>query len=235
MINKITIEICLGNIQDVKTLEKYNVDRIELNSALELGGLTPSINTLIEAKKVSTKKIVCMCRCRGGNFVYTDEEYEVMFSDAKNMLENGADGIVFGFLNNDNTINIEKTKQMVELIHSYNKETVFHKAFDELENIDQGCKILCDLHIDRILTSGKAVYPDILQGCKTINELHVKYPNIELLPGGGVRVNNIVDVINTCKSSQVHMTSKKTYDGNYIGLDEKQLIDLLNQIKQIVD
>ena len=235
MINKIKIEICLGNIQDVKTLEKYDVDRIELNSALELGGLTPSINTLIEAKKVSTKKIVCMCRCRGGNFVYTDEEYEVMFSDAKNMLENGADGIVFGFLNDDNTINIERTKQMTKLIHSYDSEAIFHKAFDELEDIDQGCKILCDLHIDRILTSGKAVYPDILQGCKAINELHNKYPTIQLLPGGGVRVNNIVDVIKTCKTGQVHMTSKKTYDGNYIGLDEKQLIDLLNQIKQIVD
>ena len=233
MINNITIEICLGNIQDVKTLNNYDVDRIELNSALELGGLTPSINTLIEAKKVSTKKIVCMCRCRGGNFVYTDDEYDVMFKDAKVMLENNADGIVFGFLNSDNTINVNKTSQMVELIHSYNKEAIFHKAFDELENIDEGCKILNDLGINRILTSGKAVYPDILKGCDEINKLHIKYPNIQLLPGGGVRINNVKDVVQTCKTGQVHMTSKKTYDGNYIGLDEKQLIELLNQIRSI--
>ena len=233
MINNITIEICLGNIQDVKTLNNYDVDRIELNSALELGGLTPSINTLIEAKKVSTKKIVCMCRCRGGNFVYNDDEYDVMFKDAKVMLENNADGIVFGFLNSDNTINVNKTSQMVELIHSYNKEAIFHKAFDELENIDEGCKILNDLGINRILTSGKAVYPDILKGCDEINKLHIKYPNIQLLPGGGVRINNVKDVVQTCKTGQVHMTSKKTYDGNYIGLDEKQLIELLNQIRSI--
>ena len=233
MINNIKIEICLGNIQDVKTLEKYDIDRIELNSALELGGLTPSISTLIEAKKVSSKKIVCMCRCRGGNFAYTEDEYKTMFLDAENMLKNGADGIVFGFLNNDNTINIEKTKQMAELIHRYNKEAVFHKAFDELDDLDLGCKILCDLHIDRILTSGKAVYPDILLGCTVINELHNKYPNIQLLPGGGVRINNIKDVIGTTKTGQVHMTSKKTYDGNYIGLDEIQLKELLQQIQDI--
>ena len=233
MINNIKIEICLGNIQDVKVLEKYDVDRIELNSALELGGMSPSINTLIEAKKVSTKKICCMCGCRGGNFTYTDEEYEVMFKDAELMLKNNADGVVFGFLNADKTINIEKTKQMVELIHSYNKEAIFHKAFDELDNLDEGAKVLNDLQIDRILTSGKAVYPDILKGCAVINELSIKYPNIQFLPGGGVRTNNIVDVVNTCKTGQVHMTSKKTYDGNYIGLDEEQLIELLDQLKSI--
>ena len=101
MINNITIEIALGCIQDVAKLEKYDVDRIELNSCIELGGITPSLSTLIEAKKVSTKKIVCMCRVRGGNFCYTNDEYDVMLKDAKLMLENGADGIVFGYLNEE--------------------------------------------------------------------------------------------------------------------------------------
>lgn len=231
MINNITIEICLGNIQDVEVLNKYPIDRIELNAALELGGLTPSLNTLIQAKQISNKKIICMCRTRGGNFVYTDKEYEVMFKDAKLMLENGADGIVFGFLNDDDSINETKTKEMIELIHSYNKEAVFHKAFDEVKDIDKSTKLLNDLHIDRILTSGQAIYPDILKGCETINRLSKQYPGITFLPGGGVRINNIQDVLKTADTKQIHMTSKKTYDGNYIGLDEEQLKELLKQIK----
>ena len=207
MINNTKIEICLGNIQDVKKLNGLNIDRIELNSALELGGMTPSINTLIEAKKDSDIAIMCMVRVRGGDFNYTEEEYDVMFKDAKLLLDNNADGIVFGFLDDNNMINIDKTKKMVELIHSYNKQAVFHKAFDEIEDLEDAIKTLIDLKVDRVLTSGKAVYPDILEGCKKINELHQKYGDkIELLPGGGVRVNNIQDVLNTAKTGQVHMT-----------------------------
>ena len=231
MINNIKIEICLGNIQDVEVLNKYDVDRIELNAALELGGITPSLNTVKQAKAISNKKIICMCRTRGGNFVYTDKEYEVMFLDAKLMLENGADGIVFGFLNEDNTVREDKTREMIELIHSYNKEAVFHKAFDEVKDVDEATKLLNDLHIDRILTSGQAVYPDILEGCKTINRLYTQYPNIQFLPGGGVRIHNIYDILRTANTSQIHMSSKKTYDGNYIGLDEEQLKEMLKQIE----
>ena len=232
MINNITIEICLGNIQDVEVLNKYPIDRIELNSALELGGLTPSLNTLIKAKKISNKKIVTMLRCRGGNFIYSEEEYEVMFLDAKLLLDNGADGIVFGFLNEDKTINIDKTSKMVNLIHSYNKEAIFHKAFDEVNDLDKSIQTLIDLGINRILTSGKENGDNILKGCLTINQLHDKYPNIELLPGGGVRVNNIKDVVTIANTHQVHMTSKKTYDG-YVGLDEDQLIELLNTLEEL--
>ena len=231
MINNITIEICVGCIQDVAKLEKYDIDRIELNSCIELGGITPSLNTLLEAKKVSTKKIVCMCRIRGGNFCYTQAEYDVMFKDAKLMLDNGADGIVFGFLNEDKSVNIEKTKEMVDLIHSYNKEAIFHRAADEAEDFELTIKTLNDLHIDRVLTSGRAVYPDILPGCGKIHEVSKKYPNIQLLPGGGVRIHNIKDVVDTCRTGQVHMTSKKEYDGGYTGLDEEQLVQLLDQLR----
>ena len=233
MIKNTTIEIALGCIQDVAKLEKYDVDRIELNSCIELGGITPSLSTLIETKKISTKKIVCMCRVRGGNFCYTEEEYNVMFEDAKLMLENGADGIVFGFLNEDASINKDKSKKMIDLIHSYNKEAIFHKASDVSDDIDKTVETLSNIRIDRILTSGRAVYPDILSGCSKINELSKKYPNVEFLPGGGVRIENIKDVITTCQTGQVHMTSKKTYNGDYIGLDEEQLVKLLEQIKLI--
>ena len=231
MINGIMIEICIGNVQDAIKASKYPIDRIELNSALELGGLSPSLETLKYLKEKIDTKICCMVRPRGGDFFYTEDELMVMLKDAKNLLENGADGIVFGFLNEDRTIDIKRTRMMSELIHSYAREAVFHKAFDELDDLDEGTKILIDCKIDRILTSGKAVYPDILKGCKKINVLNNKYGDkIQFLPGGGVRIENIRDVLKTSCVKQIHMTSKKEFPGNYLGFDSEQLEKMLEQI-----
>lgn len=235
MINNKKIEICLGNIQDVEVLNKYPVDRIELNSALELGGLTPSINTLIKAKSLTNIPIMCMVRCRGGNFVYSKEEYDVMYKDAKLLLENGADGIVFGFLNDDYSFNELEMERFAKLAKDYNKQAVCHKAFDELKSsIEKDTETLINLGFTRVLTSGRIAYPDILTGAKIIGELQAKYGDkIELLPGGGVRIDNIQDVYKLANTGQAHMTSKKTYAGNYIGLDEEQLIQLLDKIREI--
>ena len=232
MINNIKIEMCLGNIKDVEVLNDYPIDRIELNSALELGGLTPSINTLIKAKKISNKKIVCMCRNRGGDFNYSEEEYEVMFSDAKLMLEHGADGIVFGFLNPDNSINIEKTRQMVELIHSYHQEAIFHKAFDETGDLRKSASLLSGLGIKRILTAGGKNL-DIVAGARIINELKEEFAGLEFLPGGGVRVDNIKEVATISRTLQIHMTAKKLDAGGYLRLDINQLKEMLDKLKEL--
>ena len=234
MINGIKIEICIGNIDDAIKASKYPIDRIELNSGLELGGLTPGIADVKLLKELIETPLCCMARCRGGDFNYTDLEFQQIFADAKAMLENGADGIVFGFLNNNNKVDINKTKTMVDLIHSYSAEAVFHKAFDEIDNLDEACQTLIDCGINRILTSGKAQYPDILKGCEILKNLNDKYGDkIELLPGGGVRVDNIQDVIKISNLKQVHMTSKMHHPGGYICLDENQLQEMLKQISLI--
>ena len=234
MINNIKIEICINNIDDAIKASKYPIDRIELNSAIELGGLTPTVETLKVLKGTIKPKICCMVRPRTGDFVYTDTEFEVMLRDAENLLKANADGIVFGFLNDDKTINIERTQIMSDLIHSYRKEAIFHKAFDEVEDQFASCADLIGCYIDRILTSGKAVYPDIIEGCERIRELKNTFNNqIQFLPGGGVRVDNIQDVIRTSSCSQIHMTSKKQYPGGYLGLDEKQLEEMLEKISSM--
>lgn len=235
MIKDNKIEICLGNIQDIEVLNKYPIDRIELNSALELGGLTPSLNTLISAKQKTNIKIVCMVRCRGGNFNYTKEEYDVMYNDAKLLLENGADGIVFGFLNEDLTFNEEQMLRFSNLAKEYNKEAICHKAFDEMTtDINKDVEKLISFNITRVLTSGREKYPNIIEGSKVISELNRKYGDkLEFLPGGGVRIDNVKDVYQICGTHQAHMTSKKQYDGDYIGLDEEQLKQLLEKIREI--
>ena len=234
MVNDIKIEICIGSADDGLKAASYPIDRIELNSALELGGLTPTLETLKYLKERIDVPLCCMDRIRSGDFCYSETEYEVMFRDAKNMLEAGADGIVFGFLNEDRTVNKEKTKKMAELIHSYGKEAIFHKAFDEIADLDEAIQTLISFKIDRILTSGKAVYPEILKGCEEIRRLNDRYgDSIQLLPGGGVRIENIQDVLRISNSKQVHMTSKMTSAKGYPVLDEDQLEKMLEKISSM--
>ena len=119
---KYTLEICAGSYYDALEACKGQADRIELNSALHLGGLTPSLASLILTKTSTDLKVICMVRPRGGGFCYGEADTQTMYADAKLLLENGADGIAFGFLNEDYTIDIPKTEHMVSIIKQYNKE-----------------------------------------------------------------------------------------------------------------
>lgn len=233
MINNTQIEICIGNIDDALIASKYPIDRIELNCALELGGLSPSLETLLYLKQNIKPKICCMVRPRGGDFCHTNLEFEIMFETAKTFLKNKADGIVFGFLNEDKTIDIDRTRQMINLIHEYSAEAIFHKAFDETPDKFEAIKMLADLGIDRILTGGGENSENILKGCELINKLHNEYPDVQLLPGGGVRVSNIKDIIKTANTGQIHMTSKTTDAGGYIRLQESQLKEMLREMETL--
>ena len=248
MINNILIEICCGSVDDCITAQKANADRIELNHALEMGGMTPSLATLKLAKKHVNIPICCMVRPRGYGFNYTDLQYEVMKQEAKELIDAGADGIVFGFLNEDSTINVERTKEMVSIIKP--KEAIFHKAFDSTPDLEASLKTLIECGIDRVLTSGGAVYPNIIDGCKILGHLNDLYSHkIQILPGGGVRENNVVDVLKASKSNQVHMTSKHlvldkstqkraTVDNtdanhSYVAVDYNQLIAIMKKIENV--
>ena len=183
-------EVCAGSVQDCINAQLGGADRVELNSALYLGGLTPSLAMLKLVKEKTSLKVICMDRPRAAGFCYDDVEIETMFEDAKILLENGADGISFGFLNSDATINVTETKKMVELIHQYQKEAVFHRAFDCVDNPMHAIKQLIDCGVDRILTSG--LQPTAMQGTSVLEKLQSEFGDqIELLAGSGINANNI--------------------------------------------
>ena len=183
-------EVCAGSVQDCINAQLGGADRVELNSALHLGGLTPSLAMLKLVKEKTSLKVICMDRPRAAGFCYDDVEIETMFEDAKILLENGADGISFGFLNSDATINVTETKKMVELIHQYQKKAVFHRAFDCVDDPMHAIKQLIDCGVDRILTSG--LQPTAMQGASVLEKLQSEFGNrIELLAGSGINANNI--------------------------------------------
>lgn len=214
------VEVCAGSLADCITAQQNGADRIELNTALHLGGLTPSLATLRLAKEKVTLPIICMVRPRGAGFCYDAYDKQVMFIDAKLLLENGADGLAFGFLNADKTIDIDNTKQMIDLIHSYGKTAVFHRAFDCVDNPYEAIETLISLGCDRILTSGlQDSAPD---GAGMLQQLQANYGDkIALCMGAGVNADNIVALatqtgIKECHASFKHWVSDTTTSGKNV-------------------
>lgn len=201
------VEVCCGSYYDALQAQYGGARRIELNSALHLGGLTPSLATLLKVKEMTDLEVICMVRPRGAGFCYSDEEFEVMKLDAEILLDNGADGIAFGCLNEEGEINIVQTRQMVELIKSYHRTAVFHRAIDCVLDIDEAMNILITIGVDRILTSG--LQEKAYQGRRMIKYLQEAYgDNIEILPGSGINVQNVEELITFTGVNQVHSSCK---------------------------
>ena len=204
---KSVLEICCGSFEDVKTAYENGADRVELNSALYLGGLTPSLANLICAKEQCEIPVVAMVRPRGGGFCYSAEEYQTMILDTKLLLEHGADGIAFGFLKEDQTLDTERTKEVIYLIHEQGREAVFHRAFDCVADQKKTIEQLIGLGADRILTSGGA--PDVWSGRERLKQLQKEYGSeIEILAGSGVNEKNVAELIENTGIHQVHSSCR---------------------------
>lgn len=200
---KITVEVCCGSVEDCIVAQKCKADRIELNYALELDGLTPSIATLRRAKELVNIPIYCMVRPRGFGFYYSEEHFQVMKMEAKDLLENGADGIVFGFLDEKGEIDQKRTMEMVQMIHP--KKAIFHKAIDYTKDLFASIEQLIECGVDRVLTSGQGSTPNI----QILRELQERYGNqIEILIGGGVREHNVEEIIKKTGVCQIHTSAK---------------------------
>jgi copper homeostasis protein len=204
----ILLEICCGSIDDAIEAQRGGADRVELCSALFLGGLTPSLGTLQEAKARLKIPVIVMVRPRSGGFCYTDAEFATMERDAALAIEHGADGVVFGILKRDGAVDLERTRRIRELI-GLHRQAVFHRAFDvtpePLRAVDQ----LVDLGITRILTSGQE--NTVAQGVGLIRAVieHAR-GRIEIMPGGGIMPHEIAMVIERTGCTQIHLTAWRT-------------------------
>lgn len=201
------IEVCCGSYDDALASYRGGAKRIELNSALYLGGLTPSLASLILTKKNTDLKVITMVRPRAAGFCYTNEEFETMKLDVTLMLDNGADGIAFGCLTSESEIDVKQTKEIVDIIKSFNKEVVFHRAFDCVKDVDKAMNILIELGVDRVLTSG--LKPKAMEGIEMIKYLQDKYGDrIEILAGSGMNATNAKEMMDRTGICQVHSSCK---------------------------
>ena len=201
------IEICAGSYEDALASYKGGATRIELNSALHLGGLTPSLASLKLTKQNTNLKVITMIRPRGAGFHYTDEEFEVMKLDTKIMMENGADGIAFGILDESGNVDVKRNKEIIDIVKSYNGEVVFHRAFDCVKDPYTTMETLIELGVTRVLTSG--LENKAMEGKDVIKELQTRFGDrIEILAGSGMNATNALEMMNYTGISQVHSSCK---------------------------
>lgn len=202
--SKILIEVCCGSVDDALEAQAGGADRIELNSCLFLGGLTPTAGTLIEAKKRLNIPVIAMVRPRGGGFCYTETEMCVMEHDTVRAIENGADGIVFGILNQDGTIDRARCERIIKLAGN-KADVVFHRAFDVTPDPFAALDQLIDLGVMRVLTTGQQ--NNVLDGMKLVREL-IAYARgrIQILPGG-ISPDAVKYLVEGTGCRQIHMAS----------------------------
>ena len=198
------LEVCCGSAGDVWEAARAGADRVELNSALFLGGLTPSLGAM-ELSRQASIPIMAMVRPREGGFCYSEEEFQTMLLDARRLLDAGADGIVFGFLRPDGTVDEERCRAMLEVIGE--KESVFSRAMDVTPDWQAALDQLIGLGVTRVLTSGQAASAPA--GADTIRAMRERAAGrIQILPGCGVRPDNAAALLAATGCDQIHGSFK---------------------------
>jgi len=201
---RIVLEIVASTVEDCIAAESGGADRVELCTAIATGGLTPSLGTLVEAKKRVGIPIIVMVRQRPGGFCYSEEDFAVMRRDAGPFVEHRADGIVFGVLHSDSSVDTNRCGKMLEIAGG--KQTVFHRAFDLVPDANRALDELIDLGFTRVLTSGQK--KTALEGRERLRQLIVRArEQVEILPAGGVRPHNVRQLLEVTYCTQVHLTT----------------------------
>ena len=204
---EILLEICCGSAEDALEAADGGADRVELCSALFLGGLTPSLGSLLQVKARTRVPVMAMNRPRQAGFCYSQTEFAVMERDAETLLEHGADGIVFGILHDDGTIDTTRTRALRERIGI--RQAVFHRAFDVTPDPVRALEELIDLGFTRVLTSGQR--NDAPDGADLIRRLIEQARNrIEVLPGAGITLATVRAFVEATECAQIHMTAFAT-------------------------
>lgn len=202
----VLLEIIATSAEDCAVIERTGGDRIELCSALSLGGLTPSAALVQRAKAVTRLPIMMMLRPREGGFCYSPEEFRQMALDLKFGLAVGVDGFVFGCLNQDGTVDARRTAHLVKL--ATGRQTVFHRAFDVTPDPAAALETLIELGVTRVLTSGRQA--TALAGANLILALvEQSAGRIEILPGAGVRAEHVMELVQRTKTQQVHASASR--------------------------
>lgn len=200
--DKLLLEVCIGSLDDAHSAEQAGADRLELCGALELGGLTPSIGLVEQVCRQASLPVVVMLRPRAGGFAYSNHEFDCMLTDAEKVLAAGAEGIVFGLLDANRAIDVERTKQLVAL--AGDRQTVVHRAFDFVANKREALEQLIEIGVTRVLTSGGPA--TAIAGAESLRALQSQAAGrIELLPAGGITAAIASQLIAETGCGQLHI------------------------------
>lgn len=199
------LEVIAFDLISCAVAESAGANRIELCANPPEGGTTPSLGMMKLARQITPLPLFPIIRPRGGDFLYSADEFACMQADIRMAKQVGCEGVVIGMLNSDGTIDRERTARLVEL--AYPMEVTFHRAFDRtrdpLEALDDVIKTGCT----RVLTSGQ--HPTALEGSKIIRKLNdAADDQIIIMPGSGVRSSNLESLYEQTGATEFHSSAR---------------------------
>lgn len=237
------LEICANSFQSAKNAQETGAHRIELCSELAIGGITPSYGLLKKVMHELTIPVFVLVRPRSGNFTYSEDEFQIMKENIQLCKELGCAGIVSGILHEDNTLDVQRTQELIEFAKPLS--FTFHRAFDWIPNPLEAIEQLIKIGTDRILTSGQESSAE--KGIPLLKKLQQQSEGkMIILPGGGINEENAVlfkqqnfkeihcsltKIYQIGNASKIPMNSQKHFNENAIAVSDKTKIT--NTLKNI--
>ncbi|SMC80823.1 copper homeostasis protein CutC [Pedobacter nyackensis] len=201
----INMEVCANSLRSAQAAQDGGAIRVELCDNLLEGGTTPSYAQIVLAKRMLNIQVYPIIRPRGGDFLYSELEFELMKEDIKLCRELKCDGVVIGILKSDGSVDKERCRELIELVGDM--KVTFHRAFDMSNDLFQALEDIIELGCTRILTSGGE--SSALKGAAVLKSL-IEQANgrISIMPGAGVNVHNIEELIQLTGAKEFHASAK---------------------------
>ncbi len=223
------LEICANSYTSAINAERGGAHRIELCERLSVGGVTPNSDLISKVIRHVSIPVFVLVRPRGGNFVYTDKEFELMKKTIAEIKTLECHGVVSGILNADSTIDIERTHELIALARPL--AFTFHRAFDEVPDATTAIEQLIELQVDRVLTSGqKPVASDGIQLLKNLKG--TAKDKLILLPGGGITPENAA-LFREHGFDELHSSARKKSNAELAQCDTTE-IEIVKSLCEII-
>ena len=200
------LEICVDSLASAVAAEKGGAQRVELCSALSEGGITPSAGLITAVRETLRIPIYVMVRPRGGDFFYTLDELSIMRRDIEETKQRGVDGLVLGLLHKDGRIDVERTRELVDLARPLG--VTFHRAIDWAPDLGLALEDVISTGAERVLTSGGM--QTALQAANRIAEMVARAGSrIGVMVCGRIRKENVADIAEKTGATQFHASLRK--------------------------
>ena len=240
---KYILETIAFNIESCRIAEASGAGRIELCDNPGEGGTTPSYGFIKAARKILSIQLYPIIRTRGGDFLYSDEEFAIMKADVQLCKDLGCDGVVIGMLKDDASVDKKRAAVLVNM--AYPMGVTFHRAFDRVSDPQKALEDIIEIGCERILTSG--FHPGAMEGAENLRKLvDQAAQRIIIMPGSGVRSGNIASLAQATGAVEFHSSARKMSESKMksrnplmkenlqsVDIDETEIRNMIDQLQNI--